>query len=322
MAEGDQKLLTPADDGWHRLTEDPWLTEGSWWCFFVPERKLDCWLYHLSRANLGLAGGGVWVFDDTATSHLEIPYYANMNQQLLGPDDDLNHMRWTDGVTLTTLEPLTRYRMTYEDGEAISVDVTFERLTDPWVTLEGDPAKMTRWEEPCHVTGHLVLRGERIEVDSISFRDHSFTLHRPENMYGSRPMPQRTPEEWGKAPTAYVFGTASANDGFFTFARGSYLLRDGRRADVPDATQHVERDPATGAISRLVVTGTDTEGRSFEASGTPLSWVSLPLSASHAAMWVYLMSWQLDGIPMYGEIQDVWPYGAWSAFRRWQRDGA
>jgi hypothetical protein len=322
MAEGAQKLLTPADDGWHPVSDDPWLTEGSWWCFFIPERSLDCWLYHLSRPNLGLAGGGVWVFDDGATSFLEIPYYANLNQQLLAPDADLNRMQWPDGVTLETLEPLTRYRLGYHDADLLHVDVTFERLTDQWVTVEGDPPLPTRWEEPARVTGELVLRGERLEVDSIACRDHSWTIHRPEDMYGARALPPRSPEEWGQAPPAYVFGTASARSGFFAFGRGSYLLRDGRRADVAHPDQRLERDPRTGAIRRLTVSGTDTEGRRFEAVGEPLSWVELPLSASHAAMWVYLMRWDLDGEECFGEIQDVWPYNAWSAFRRWQRAGS
>ena len=73
---------------------------------------------------------------------------------------------------------------------------------------------------------------------------------------------------------------------------------------------------------RLTVSGTDSEGRRFQAAGEPLSWVALPLSASYAAMWVYLVRWDLDGEECFGEIQDVWPHRAWSAFRRWQSGGS
>jgi hypothetical protein len=321
MAEGDEALLRPEDDDFHRINDDPWLTEGSWWCFFVPERRLDGWIYHLSRPNMGLAAGGVWVFDHTATSWDELPYYCHMSHQLLAPDADLRDHTWADGVHLRTLEPLRRYQMTYADGDAISFDLTYDALTDPWVSTQGEPATPQRWEEPTHVTGELVLRGERIPVDSIAFRDHSWSA-RPERLFGVGVVPGRTTAEWASAAPAYVFGTASAQTGFFAMGGKGYLLLDGKRVAVPEVTQRVERDPSTGHISRLTVTGADDDGRALDVTGVPLATMSMPLTASVAGIWNYFMEWQLAGETFYGEIQDVWPLSAWSSYRREAREGA
>jgi hypothetical protein len=314
MANGDEVLLRRDDDGFHRLSDDPWWTEGSWWCFFVPERRLDGWIYHLSRPNLGMAAGGVWLFDDSASSWDELPYFCHLGHQSLTPDADLRDLEWADGVHLRTLEPLRRYQITYVDGDEISFDLTYDALTAPWVTVRGEPAAPQRWEEPTHVKGALVLRGEHIEVDSISFRDHSWSL-RPERLFGAGSI-GRPPAEWATAAPAYVFGTASADRGFFAMGGTGYLLRDSTRAGLVEVTQIVERHPGTGHITRLTATGRDELGRELDVTGTPLATMAMPLTGSVAGIWNYFMEWQIDGVTAHGEVQDVWPLSAWSAYRR------
>ena len=59
MPEGDQRLLSPADDDFHPPPDDSWwFHETCWFWFFVPERRLGGWLYNYIRPNIGVSGGG------------------------------------------------------------------------------------------------------------------------------------------------------------------------------------------------------------------------------------------------------------------------
>lgn len=70
---GNKRLID--DDNFHVPETDAWWEhETVWFWWFHPERKLGCWIYHYLRPNIGVAGGGVFVFDDTAWFHMETPY--------------------------------------------------------------------------------------------------------------------------------------------------------------------------------------------------------------------------------------------------------
>ena len=76
LQEGNEALLD--DDNFHVPESDHWWEhETYWFWFFHPERKLGCWSYHYVRPTIGVAGGGVFVFDDTTWFHMETPYYVN-----------------------------------------------------------------------------------------------------------------------------------------------------------------------------------------------------------------------------------------------------
>ena len=52
-------------DAFHAPTsDDPWWQETAWFTFVVPERALTCYVYPWVRANQGILGGGVMVWDD------------------------------------------------------------------------------------------------------------------------------------------------------------------------------------------------------------------------------------------------------------------
>ena len=79
MSDGDEAHLVPDDDDFHDPGDDVWHAEGSWQCFFVPERGIDGWLYHIVHQNVGVASGGCWVWDRSAFRHDEVLYYANFS---------------------------------------------------------------------------------------------------------------------------------------------------------------------------------------------------------------------------------------------------
>lgn len=312
MAHGDEKLLTAEDDGFHP-GDDPWHTEGSWWSFNIPERRLGGWVYHLTRRNLGIAAGGVWVWNDRATSCFEAPYFLNHSIQILGPDDgDLNDFRWPDGTHQKTLQPLTSYQLSYADRDLVELELTYDALADPYVSVSGSPPRPFRLDQPCTVRGRLWLHGEELAVSCIAMRDHSWGIRAEQTLSA------QATGEWDLAadswPVVYLYGNASAAEAFFVFGPGGYLVRDGERADLHEATQHVVRDPGTGHIREIVIRASDNRGRHLEATGKPLSLITRP-SNSGIGM-IYLVEWQFNGVTGWGELQDVWPMDVWSAWRR------
>jgi hypothetical protein len=285
----------------------------------VPELRLGGWVYHLTRLNLGIASGGVWVWDDSASSCFEVPYFLNHSLQLLPKGRrDLNEFTWPDGVSLKTLEPMTRYRLRFADRDVIALDLEYRGLTAPYVSASGTPPRPFRLEQPCRVVGRLVLRGREIAVDSIGMRDHSWGL-RPERTVSAQPGAALDMAQLAKRPVVYFYGHASGEDGFFIMGNGGYLLRDGLRVDLAEQSQEIERDAEDGHIRRITVRGRDRNGRSLEAIGTPLSWIVRP--SNSGVGYIYVVEWRIDGQAGIGDLQDVWPIDEWSAFRAQQRKG-
>ena len=160
--EAIQHALTPADDDFHE-GDAPWFTEGSWWGLQLPSHDIGCWIYHQTRRNLGIASGGIWVWDAGRSSCFEIPYYNNRQLQLLGPGPhDLNDFTWPDGVRLRTLEPLRRYRLTFDDPGRLSFDLTFSALIEPAILAGGQPPRPHRLGER-----RLLPDGARLRPDGV-----------------------------------------------------------------------------------------------------------------------------------------------------------
>ena len=49
------------------------------------------------RPNIGITGGGVFVFDDTAWFHMETPYYINYWNSPLPEERDLRDFTFSSG---------------------------------------------------------------------------------------------------------------------------------------------------------------------------------------------------------------------------------
>src|SRR5207302_11139767 len=78
------------DDNFHDPeTSEWWEHETLWFWWFNAERKLGAWHYHYLRPNIGITGGGLFVFDDTAWFHMEVPYYFNWTNMPLPAERDL-----------------------------------------------------------------------------------------------------------------------------------------------------------------------------------------------------------------------------------------
>jgi hypothetical protein len=111
-------LVSASDDDFHPAPPGVrWWHETAWFWFFAPERKLGGWLYNYVRPNIGIAGGGCFVWDTTSFFHMEVPYYASYSSLELPEERDLRHPTLPSGTSVSMIEPLTHYRLGHRDRD-------------------------------------------------------------------------------------------------------------------------------------------------------------------------------------------------------------
>jgi hypothetical protein len=311
MSKQQQDLVGPQDDNFHQLSADPWETETCWFSFHIPERRLAGWLYAWVRPNMGNCGGGVFIYDDTGVAPYELPYFNYQYTQPLPAERDLRDFTFPNSYSVKMLEPLQRYALQFSDRKLLTLELEFNAVAAPHPFPQGEPPFISspHFDQPGRVTGHIVLHGERLEVDCIAVRDRTWGPRQDHR--GSR--------------LGYSFGSASAQEGFCVFAlplkldeQGreliyhGYLIRDGVRAQIKHGARTVERDPRTNFITRMIVEAIDEQGRALRAVGEPLARMMIPVPRGPTMNTFF--KWSFDnGMEGYGEDQDVWRYDQWRA---------
>jgi hypothetical protein len=306
--------FTARDDRFHfdELGDDWWATETAWFSFHHPERRLGGWLYTMARPNIGTVAGGAWVWDDTAHLPWDVPYSANYTALRLPPDTDLSDTVLPTGVAIRAVTPGQAYELGYDDGDRLKLALRFEGVMppEPLAAAGSTFGRAHHYDQIGRVTGHVVLHGERIDIDCLAMRDRTWG-RRPEDR------PRRA---------AYVTAAVDADEGFLavtnirdgrdTIAYG-FLRRDGRTVGLADGERRVERSPESGWVTSVEIEGRDAEGRPLCAVGRPVSRMVID---RHTFVDVNsLLQWEVDGRDGWGEDQDMWPVHDWSRHRREQR---
>jgi hypothetical protein len=293
------------DDNFHApLTDEWWEHETVWFWWFVPEKQLGCWVYHYIRPNIGVAGGGVLVFDPSAWFYMETPYYYSYSNTPMPEERDLRDFTFPGGSRIEMVEPLRHYRLTFQDHDTIRYAVDWHAVMPPWVSVSDELPR--HFDQFGRVTGELELHGERMAIDCYAMRDRSWWHQRP--------------EQWkvGSGGGGYITGMADPQTAFFGSGPGGFLVLDGVRLPLVSGTRRRERDPDHGFTRRIIVTGVDSDGRELEAVGDALSRVATPIVGVHGVVWQNLVRYTINGVPGWGDDQDAWPISMWSAFRRGQ----
>lgn len=312
----DAPQITARDDGFHfgEMSARWWITETAWFSFCKPEMKLGGWLYSMFRPNIGTVAGGAWVWDDTASVPWEVPYSANYTALRIPENADLNDIALPTGVSLKTLEPLTRYRLGFRDEDRLTADLAFEAVMPPRPMRKANSSfqKLSHFDQFGRVSGTIVLHGREIGIDCLAIRDRS---------WGPRP-------EHRPGRSAYVTGIAAPDHAFLAVTQWNdpdyaisygFLIEDGVTGDIVSGRRVVERDPATGYVARITIEGTDEHGRSLLAEGRRLSGIVLNRHSFIDSNG--LIEWSINGRTGHGEDQDMWPVHEWSAMRRKMRGG-
>ena len=93
-----------------------------------------------------------------------------------------------------------------------------------------------------------------------------------------------------------------------------FLIQDGRIGDLVSGVRTVERDPATGWVTRITIDGIDEHGRALHATGERLSGIILNRHSFIDSNG--LIVWTINGKTGHGEDQDMWPVHDWARYRR------
>ena len=302
--------VAPEDDGFHPASEHPWETETFWTSFSVPERKLSGWFYNQVLANqgeTGLCNGGAFVWNDEDVA----PYSEMVKGVPIAAPRDLNDIALPNGNRIRTVEPLTKYQVQRFDKGRFECELQFEAVMEPnphpagcWPFLKG-----RHFDQAMHVTGELKLNGERIDIDSLSVRDRSWSPRPPASMStgqaaeGAPDRPRRPRRSIG-----YIFGTASPRDAFLAYTSSiegeaidrldtGYLVRDGVWAHLISGERRCVVDPDREWIWHIELEATDTLGRQINATGELLSHQGAKGPGNG------LFHWTWDGAEGWGENQ-------------------
>lgn len=303
--------FTPDDDALHTavMSDAWWETETAWFSFHHVERRLGGWFYTMVRPNIGTVAGGIWVWDHTAQLPWDVLYSANYSALQLPPDLDLRDAQLPTGVTMRVLEPTMAYALGFDDGDRLHVDLRFDGVMppEPLAAVGSTFGSAHHFDQFGRVTGHLVVHGERVDIDCIGMRDRTWG-----------PRPEHRPRQ-----AAYVTGAADADHGFLAVTNTrngtdhvayGFLRRDGRTVGLASGERRVVRDQRDGHIERVEIDAVDNDGRTMRAVGTPLSRMIIN---RHTFIDINsLVAWDLDGADAAGEDQDMWPVHTFAAAAR------
>jgi hypothetical protein len=291
-------VITAADDGFHPgTTEDRSWTETCWFAAAVPERGLAVWTYPLFRPELGIMSCGIYVWEPGAEELWQLPYYRTWWHLPIPADAVLERLELPNGLRYEVLEPLTAYRVRYED-DGIALDMTFRALHPPHA-VGVEPGRHGHFDQLGRVTGSLELAGERLALDCVEMRDRTWSPRR---------------ESRQQAFVSYSYGaTGDGASGFHLSTRHrpdrgvdqlltGFLLEDGSTVPLGDGVCEVDRDEQ-GRPLRVRL-----RGSRLHADGEVLSRLSMP--STPWFVWACVVRWTLaDGRVAYGEHQDTWSPG-------------
>jgi len=191
--ETDLIVPLPADgEQW-----DPWTIHTHYFGFTVPEAEIGAFLYVRYQPAFPLCQGGVAVFqgmDNLEPGDME---FVDYRLTMPWPQIEGTTITTANGLRIEFLEPGVRARVSFTsaDGET-RIDVLQEAVSPllrrghvmPGEEHNSDPSQNPGGSEQfMHVTGELILRGERYEIDCLHPRDRSWRQVRVETP--SAPVP-------------------------------------------------------------------------------------------------------------------------------------
>lgn len=184
MIRDDDVEFHAADAG------DPTWAETNYWGFYNAEHRLNCGVYALFRPNLGVVQTTVCLNSrDDALAPWQADYADYRGHCPIPEPRSLANYELANGLKVTTIKANRDWRVCYDDGAGVSLDITWTALMDPFdirdpemdpmvVQKQGDFAWGTAYNGHFDLTGHavgeVVIRGARYEIDCVSTMDHSW----------------------------------------------------------------------------------------------------------------------------------------------------
>jgi hypothetical protein len=153
------------------------MSETWFWNFHVPEAKINCFAFCWTHPNLKVVTGGLMIYKGFKRQHLASELFDlrdyNALDAIVGDGSDI---KFPNGMRVQVIKPLEELHFTFNDaGRDTQIDLNMSAVGVPIMR-----ANNQHFEQVMHVTGDLVLRGERHVVDCYAVRDRSWGEPRPE----------------------------------------------------------------------------------------------------------------------------------------------
>jgi hypothetical protein len=320
-------MITPADDQFHRRSDDVLWNESCWIGIAVPEAKLGgiCYFYH--RPNMNLSAGG-WSFWDGNGEEIYDCAHWDWHTTLPLPEGaDMFDFSLDNTLSVRPIELGYKYHLAY-NRNGCEVDVVWEALNDPveihrggaggaidqqaadWVVDRGDGLPIGHYEQPGWATGTVRVRGETFSVNAASCRDHSWGPRDLRNIpRGSWPWAVANEKSsflmWGGVPLP-----ADRDPGTNTEVRtgSGFYIRDGVAAQLVSGTERVLEYGDDGRPLHEVIDAVDSLGRELHAEGEAVSLLKWT-GYNDVFDWWTLAKWQFDGHSCWGEMHHWYQFG-------------
>ena len=250
------------------------LTETQYYGFFVPERNIHCFTWVWCHPNLNVVTGGTmaWQGIKSRSQACELfDYRSFMSMDVF--KDSFTRYKLDNGLEVDMEEPGKRFRLRYDDPvRNNSFDVVQSAVSDPMVWPTSN-----HFEQVMQCKGHIILRGERHEVDCFSVRDRSFGEYRVEESVADLP-----PVYWitGTFDETFSFCVVGMDDpehdAFWKdeFAapagaalRFGWIIADGQKNAIRSASVRTEYDRHNLFVRKMEILIVDMSGREFVVSG-------------------------------------------------------
>jgi hypothetical protein len=277
---------------------DPWTIHTHYFGFSVPEAELGAFMYIRYQPAFPLSQGGVAVFQGLDNLEPTDMSFIDYRLTMPWPEIDGNTITTYNGLKVEFLELGRKVRVTFTsaDGET-SIDVIQEAVSPllvrghvmPGEEHDSDPANSPGGSEQfMHVTGELMLRGERYEVDCLHPRDRSWRQVRAETP--AAPVP---PVGWSPMcfSADYIFNQISfeARDtdpewiGVYDVPADrpthhfAWLYADGETHAITRVRRKViERHPQLYASLKQEIEAEDEHGRVHRFTGQAIAMAAVP----------------------------------------------
>lgn len=296
----DKGHVIEENDGLSGWTDEVYWAESAAFFFKVPELEVIAHIGMWNRPNVGVAAGGIAVWDGTGSDIYDCRYFDVDWTMKFPASADGTNATLPNGLRIERVAPLKEYHLTYENEEC-TADLTWTAVNQAHAFAAGQTAVAVgkgHFEQVGWAKGHITVRGERLDIDSYSLRDRSYGA--PRNSLGF--MPTGT-SSFAIADDSTSFQLLLVDNAApEPVIGGGFLTLDGVTADIIRGSRRV-LDRKGSHVTRFVIDLADDLGRELSVecvNSSYLRWLFMP---RQYVQWS-LMKCTIAGRPAWGEDQD------------------
>ena len=280
--------------------DNPYWNESVWFSFSIPERRIHGLIQYYFRPNMGMLNGGPAMWDPSRRFQWNCLYYNWSHLQALPAGAEKFAMTARNSLSVEVLEPLTRYVIRY-DKEGFVMDLEWQAIGPCHELHTGDAGQQAtakfHIEQPGRMKGVVRRHGEDFPIDCFSMRDTSYGAREYESL-------ARGGYFWGISEHS-SFHALCMGAGREAKSVGGFIWKDGQLGSLVSGKREVLEWGEHGP-SRVTFTGTDTLGRTMQATGAYDPGLVFTGYTDHTVVWS-LAQWEWDGVTHWGDNQEFCP---------------